>query len=133
MASKALIILVGHVGGEPELNVTTNGTSVLKFSLAVNTGFKERSKVTWYKCSFFGKRADSVAPYVSKGKNIMVSGEPELNEWTNDEGKKFTNIQVNVNDLTLLSSGQQQEQSGNRSPDPDAGLEQLGDDSDIPY
>ena len=120
MASKALIVLVGHIGSVEELKQTANGTSALRFSLAVNTGWGDRKTCTWYKCTQFGKRAESVAQYITKGKNIMVAGEPSLNEWTNDEGKKFTSIQVVVDDITLLG-GQQQEQAPGNTADDDYG------------
>ena len=125
MASKALIVLVGHIGSVEELKETANGTTALRFSLAVNTGWGERKTVCWYKCTQFGKRAESVAPYVAKGKNILVTGEPSLNEWTNPEGKKLTSIQVMVDDITLL---------GSKADDQEAPADGPGDDSDqVPF
>ena len=120
MASKALIVLVGHVGSVEELKQTSKGTPVLGFSLAVNTGYGDRKICTWYRCSFFGKGAEAVAQYIEKGKNLMVTGEPCLENWEKQDGTKGQSLKVFVQDLTLLSSGQQQEQpAGNADDDGD--------------
>jgi len=96
MPNFASITLTGHCGPDPKLAFLTDGTPILRFSLAVNTGWKGKKVCTWYRCSMFGKQAESINKYMSKGKAVTVCGEPSLSTYTNDSGKTFTNIEVRV-------------------------------------
>jgi len=111
MPNKALLVIAGHVGGECELKTTAKGTPVLKFSLAVNTGYGDKKVCTWWNCTMFGERAEKVAAYVSKRKPLMVDGEPSLNTYTKKDGTQGASIEVIVRDITLLGGGQAQQQT----------------------
>ena len=126
MPNKALVILAGHVGGECELKTTAKGTPVLKFSLAVNTGYGDKKICTWYRCSMFGDRAEKVAQFVAKGKPLMVDGEPSLNTYTKKDGTQGASIEVIVRDITLLGGGGQAQQEP-------AAAQDEPDDSDVPF
>ena len=76
------IIICGHVGNAEELKKLPNDTPVIRFSIAGNTGFGDKKKTTWYRCSLFGKQAQSVQPFITKGKAVQVVGEHSNSEWT---------------------------------------------------
>lgn len=92
----------GNIGKTGEIRYTagSNPTPVLGFSVAVTSGYGENAKTTWANCQLFGKRAESLAPYVVKGASVAVSGEVTLREWES-QGKKGQSLDVRVSDLTL--------------------------------
>lgn len=92
----------GNLGRDAEQRFTQSGDSVVSFSVGVKSGFGDKATTTWANCSMFGKRGESVAPYLKKGLLVGVCGEASLREWTDKEGNKRQNLDVRVNDLTLL-------------------------------
>lgn len=96
----------GNCGKDAEMRATKSGTELCQFSVAVNSGYGDRKKTMWVKCTLFGKRGQSLAPYLLKGSKVVVSGEASLNEWEGKNGTR-TDLEVNVNDVTLVYSRQQ--------------------------
>ena len=95
------------------------GDAIVSFSVGVKSGFGDKATTTWANCSMFGKRGEAVAPYLKKGALVGISGEVSLRDWIDNEGSKRTNLDVRVNDLTLLggkSDGARD--SGERQPAP---------------
>ena len=106
----------GNVGADCETRFTNSGTSVTSFSVAVKSGFGEREATTWARCSMFGTRGESVAPYILKGQLVGVTGEMTAREWTDKDGMKRTSVEVRVNDLTLLGKKDSGAQNQNYAP-----------------
>lgn len=100
--------------GEVRYTAGANPTAVLGFSVAVTSGYGDNAKTTWANCQLFGKRAESLAPYVVKGTTVAISGEVTLREWESN-GKKGQSLDVRVNDLTLV--GGNRESGGSTSYD----------------
>ena len=94
---------IGRLGKDAEVSATTGGTSVVNFSVAVDTGWGENKKTMWVRCKFFGDRAKKVAEYIKKGDRIGVEGSCELETWDRD-GKAGSAICCNVQNVTLLSA-----------------------------
>lgn len=92
----------GNLGGDCETRHLPNGDPIVSFTVAVKAGYGDKATTTWARCSMFGKRGESVAPYLLKGQLVGISGELSAREWTNKEGLKQTSIEVRVSDLTLL-------------------------------
>ena len=125
MPNFALITITGHLGKDAELKSTASGTPILKFSVAVNTGIKEK-KCSWYNCAMFGKQAEALAQYLTKGKAVTVAGEPSINKFTSDNGTQYTNVDVKVNQFAFAGGN---DNSGNQSQE-----QSVPDDNDqIPF
>lgn len=125
MPNSALIIIVGHIGRDPELKITTGGMAIAKTSLAVKTGWGERQKTTWYNLTAFGKNADRMNEWLKKGMACQIIGTPWQDEYTANDGSKRQPIQVDVTDFTPLGRNDQQP-AGN-------GNQQSPADGDIPF
>ena len=99
----------GNIGKDAESRFLPNGDPVVSFSVGVKSGYGEKSTTTWARCAMFGKRAESVSQYLTKGQLVGISGEVTLREWNDKEGQKRNSLEVRVNDLTLLGKkdGQQ--------------------------
>lgn len=100
----------GNLGKDAEQRFTGGGDSIVSFSVPVKSGFGDKQVTSWIKCSLFGKRGESVLPYLKKGQLVGVSGEFAARPWKNKEGQDQVSNEVRVNDLTLLGSKQQEPQ-----------------------
>ena len=124
-----LLIATGNIGKDAEQKYTAGGDSIVTFSLPVKSGYGDKAKTAWVRCSMFGKRGESVLPYLKKGAMVGVSGEFGMNEWTNKENQKVSTPECRVNDLTLLGGKPQ----GESAPAKAQGGAFADMDSDIPF
>ena len=81
-------ILVGRVGADPIVRETAKGDTVCNVSLATNSGYGDNEKVDWHKVTFFGKLADTVNEYVTKGQQLYVEGRISYSKYTDKEGNE---------------------------------------------
>lgn len=100
------ITISGSLGRDAETKYMQNGDPVSSFSVADSQG-KDKPTI-WWNCSLFGKRAESLAQYLTKGQSVTVVGSVSQREYTDKEGQKKTAIDVRVNDIAL--------QGGKREP-----------------
>jgi len=87
----------GNLGRDCRLNQTQSGTAVVGFAVAMKSGYGNNEQTIWIDCSLFGNRANSLAPYLLKGQQVVVSGEVGTRE---HEGKTY--ITLRCNDVTLV-------------------------------
>ncbi len=115
----------GNLGGDAEKRHASNGNPVVSFNVAVKAGYGDKATTIWAKCSFWGKRGEAVAQYLTKGQQVGIVGEVSLREWKDKEGQTRTSIEVSVVDLTLL--GKQDKSKQELSPG------YAGHEDDVPF
>lgn len=93
------ITVAGTLGRDAEIKHMANGDAIASFSVADSQG-KDKATI-WWNCSLFGKRAESLAPYLIKGGAVTVSGNVTEREWTDKDGQKRKSMDIRVNDLAL--------------------------------
>jgi single-strand DNA-binding protein len=94
-----ILTIAGIVGKDATLRRTQSGDAVLGFSLAVDNGKDangNKRDATWYDCSIWGKRAESLERHITKGLRLTLTGSPTARA---HEGKAYLGIRVN--DLTF--------------------------------
>lgn len=92
----------GRLGRDGEVRTTPSGKQVLNFSLAVDTfGGGDKKETLWVACAVWGERADKLAPFMTKGKQVTVSGDIGLRSYTTQAGESRAEITCNVQRLTL--------------------------------
>ena len=121
----------GNLGSDAEQRFTQGGTAVLQFSVAVTSGYGERKTTTWVRCSLFGKRGESLAAYMNKGQQVVVSGEATLREWQGQDQSTNKSLEVNVNEVTLVGPGNKKSEGASAAPQ--ATSEPVGDYEDLPF
>lgn len=124
------LTLLGNVGNV-EFKTTEKGTSILKFSLATNKKWKNdagelQERTDWHRCTLFGKRAESLQEYVTKGKKLLVEGELQYGSYEKDNVKHYT-TDVIVSDVEFAGGG-----SKDTASETLASSEPAGDDT-IPF
>ena len=132
------ITITGNLGKDAEMRALNDGTPVLSFSVADNQG-KDKPSI-WWSASLFGRRAESLQQYLTKGQQVTVIGTVSEREWTDKEGNKRKSMDVRVNDIALQGGkrdeGDRQPSRAARQPQRSApagggGFEDM--DSDAPF
>ena len=108
------ITIAGRVGKDPETRYLNDGSAVLSFSVADDQG-KDKPAI-WWNCSLFGKRAESLAPYITKGASLTVSGNITEREYTDKEGNQRKAMSVRISDLALQGGTKEQRQAPAPAP-----------------
>lgn len=94
---------VGNIGGKDcEVRFTKDGTAIANFSFALSSGYGDKKKTTWLNCSIIGKRGETLAPMLTKGTQVALTGEISLNEYVAKDGSNKSSVECLVNNVTLL-------------------------------
>lgn len=105
------IIIVGNLGRDPELRYTSQGTPVCSFSVATNERRKDKSGepqdiTTWFKITVWGRQAETVSQYLTKGRRVYLEGRLHVEEYTDREGKLRHSLEVNASEVHFLDNAQ---------------------------
>lgn len=95
------ITLAGRLTRDAELRTLSNGDQVAGFSVAVDDRSAKEKSTLFFDCSLYGKRGEALAPHLTKGSSVTVSGDFSTRE---HNGKTY--LQCRVNDLTLQGGKQ---------------------------
>jgi single-strand DNA-binding protein len=103
------VMLIGNLGADPDVRSTPSGAKVAKVSLATNRTFQDRSgqqqeRTEWHRVTFFGKLADIVEQYASKGDRIYVEGRIEYSQTGDGDDKKYW-TDIVAQEMVMLGSG----------------------------
>jgi single-strand DNA-binding protein len=98
------VTLIGAVGQDPETRFTAAGMAVASFSFATSEKRKDKEEVTqWHSCVCFGKLAEIVQQYVTKGSKLYLDGAIQYQTYQKDDQTRYA-TKIVVNDLILLSA-----------------------------
>ena len=101
--------LIGNLGNDPEIINLDSGKKIAKFSIATNETYKnkEGERVTdtqWHNVVCFGKTAEIIETYVTKGKEVAIEGKLSHRSYDDKEGNKRYTTEVVCNELLMLGS-----------------------------
>ena len=129
------ISISGNLGRDSETRFLPNGDPVCSFSVADSMG-KEKGAI-WWRCSLFGKRAEALGQYLTKGQQVTVIGTVSEREWKDKDGTPKTSMEVRVQDVALMG-GKRDDAPRQAAPRPAAkpaaggsGFDDMSDD--IPF
>lgn len=97
------VTISGNLGRDAELRATKSGMQVLGFSVCANSRVKRgdswEDKPNWVDVSIFGKRAESVARYLTKGTHVTIHGRLNQRTWETDDGQRRSKLEVIADDI----------------------------------
>lgn len=109
------IIAIGNLGKDPEVTQTPNGTSVAKFSLAINRSWKNQQgdydqATTWVDVTVWGKTAEFCGQYLQKGARIYIEGRLDMDKWQDKEtGANRQKVYITADRIQFAESKQDNE------------------------
>ena len=130
MYNKAIVI--GRMTANPELKQTQNGKSVSSFRIAVNRQ-RDREKVDFLDVVAWGKTAEFVNQWFSKGEPIGVDGRIETRSYEDKNGNKRTAVEIVAEGVFFIggkSAGKAEEKP---AEDAQGGFEEVSDENDLPF
>jgi len=134
-------IIVGNLGRDPEMRYTQDGTPVTSFSVAVSRKWTSASgevkeKTKWYRCSAWKKQAEIAAQYLTKGQQVLVTGDVDVSAYTDKEGNAKASLELKVFSFSFLGkkgeNGQESLLAGDGSSSV-AKSESAYDEDDLPF
>lgn len=129
------VVLIGRITRDPELKSTNGGTYFCRFTLAANHSQKKgdgsyEDKAGFFDCIVWGKQAETVHKYVSKGQRLLVEGSLRWSSWEKD-GKTMSKVEIGVEQFNFI----ERKQEGQSSQDTQGAAHfdgAMGDDS-VPF
>ena len=114
---------IGRLGRDPEIKYTQSGKAVTNFTIAVN-GYKD--DVQWVNCVAWEKLAEICGKYLTKGKQVYVSGRQQTRQWEDQDGNKKYTTEIVIENMQMLGGNRSDNNETQRGP------EQTPED-DIPW
>ena len=110
MGSVNKVILVGNLGRDAELRYTPGGAAVATLNLATTEMWNDKQgqrqeKTEWHRVVLWGKQAESLQEYLTKGKQIYVEGRLQTRQWDDKDGNKRYTTEIKADRITLLGGG----------------------------
>jgi len=140
------LTIIGNLGKDAEMRYTPSGTPVTSFSMATNRTYKgadgqQVKEATWFRVSIFGKMAENLTQYLTKGKMVLVEGHltPDKKTggphvWQKQDGTWGASFEVFANNIRLMPSGQRAEAGPPVTDEELAGIpETAGEEDNIPF
>jgi single-strand DNA-binding protein len=119
MGSVNKVILVGNLGRDAELRYTPGGAAVATLNLATTEVFKDREgqkkeDTQWHRVILWGKTAETLQDYLTKGKQIYVEGKLQTRKWKDKDGNDKYTTEIRGDRVVLLGGGSRGEGGGGR-------------------
>jgi len=106
MASLNKVMLLGNLTRDPELRYAPNGTPVANFGMAINRRYRQgeewREEVCYVDVVTFGRQAETVGEYLSKGNLAMIEGRLQWRSWETEDGQKRSKHEVVANHVQFM-------------------------------
>lgn len=144
MASLNKVLIIGHLGADPETRFTAGGDAVANFSVATTESWKDKASgekkelTEWHRCSVFGKLAEICGEYLKKGSLVCVEGKLQTRKWQDKDNVDRYTTEIRVNEMRMLGSKPQGDSATSEKPQelnaqggPKPSFEDMGDD--IPF
>jgi single-strand DNA-binding protein len=117
------VMIIGHLGRDPEMRYTPSGRPVASFSVAVSRNWKSsngerKSETEWFKIVAWGRLAEICKEYLHKGQQVYIEGRLQTRQWEDKEGQQRTSVEVVANEMTMLGERREKGMSDNLSAEP---------------
>ena len=111
------VTLIGNLGADPERRRTQSGTLIANLSIATSESWldnetkERRERTEWHRVVFFGKPAEPILQYMSKGRRVYIEGKLQTRKWQDQNGQDRYTTEIVGRDIIFLDRGE----SGSRS------------------
>ena len=132
------VMVIGHLGKDPEMRYTPSGRPVTTFSVAVSRSWntadgERRSETEWFNIVSWGNLAEICKQYLHKGQQVYIEGRLQTRRWEDKEGQKHTNVEVVANEMMMLGERKDYNKSSQESKQEDEPSEPVADEDEFPF
>lgn len=110
MASVNKVIILGHLGRDPETRYAPNGDAICNITVATTDNWKDKAtgekkqQTEWHRVSFYGRLAEIVTEYLRKGSAVYVEGSLRTRKWQDKEGQDRYTTEIRADSMQMLGS-----------------------------
>lgn len=129
------VLIIGHLGRDPEMRYTPSGRPVTTFSVATSRSWKtsegeRRTETEWFNIVAWGSLAEICNQYLKKGQQVYIEGRLQTRRWEDDDGNKRSTTEVVAREMTMLGDrrDRKDDEDGQEVGESDA-----GDEDEFPF
>jgi single-strand DNA-binding protein len=111
------VMVIGHLGKDPEMRYTPSGRPVTTFTLAVSRSWssadgERHAETEWFNVVAWGNLAEICKQYLSKGQQVYIEGRLQTRRWEDKEGQKRTSVEIVASEMMMLGDRREAGQAG---------------------
>lgn len=102
------VILVGHLGKDPEVRYAASGQAIANVTIATSEQWKDKNsgekqeRTEWHRVVFFGRLAEIAGEYLKKGSQVYIEGRLQTRKWQDKDGQDRWTTEIVANDMQML-------------------------------
>ncbi len=101
------VMIIGHLGKDPEMRYTPSGRPVTTFTVAVSRSWnsadgEKHAETEWFNVVAWGNLAEICKQYLTKGQQVYIEGRLQTRRWDDKEGQKHTSVEIVANEMMML-------------------------------
>ena len=132
------VMVIGHLGRDPEMRYTPSGRPVTTFTVAVSRSWntadgERRSETEWFNIVAWGNLAEICKQYLHKGQQVYIEGRLQTRRWEDKEGQKHTNVEVVANEMMMLGDRRDNHRETDEEDQEDNLSESMVDEDEFPF
>jgi len=131
------VMVIGHLGKDPEMRYTPSGRPVTTFTLAVSRSWnsadgQRHAETEWFNIVAWGNLAEICKQYLTKGQQAYIEGRLQSRRWDDKEGQKHTSIEIVASEMMMLGERREANHGNEGQPAPAEG-EPGVDEDEFPF
>lgn len=132
------VMVIGHLGRDPEMRYTPSGRPVTTFTIAVSRSWntadgERRSETEWFNIVAWGNLAEICKQYLHKGQQVYIEGRLQTRQWEDKEGQKHKNVEVVANEMMMLGDRRDHNKNSDESDQEEDQSEPAADEDEFPF
>jgi single-strand DNA-binding protein len=132
------VMVIGHLGRDPEMRYTPSGRPVTTFTMAVSRSWntadgERRSETEWFNIVAWGNLAEICKQYLYKGQQVYIEGRLQTRRWEDKEGQKHTSVEVVANEMMMLGDRRDNSSQSQEETQSDEPSEPVADEDEFPF
>jgi len=110
-------MVIGHLGADPEMRYTANGSAVTTFRVATSRNFTDgsgerREETEWFRVVTWNRLAEICAQYLTKGRLVYVEGRLQTRQWDDQQGQRRYTTELIAEEVKFLGGGRDGDRGG---------------------
>jgi single-strand DNA-binding protein len=127
------VMIIGHLGKDPEMRYTPSGRPVTTYTVAVSRSWnsadgERHAETEWFNIVAWGNLAEICKQYLTKGQQVYIEGRLQTRHWDDKEGQKRSSVEVVANEMMMLGERRDTNQATEEQTVPSEGEAVAGED-----
>jgi single-strand DNA-binding protein len=132
------VMIIGHLGRDPEMRYTPSGRPVTTFSVATSRSWKsadgeQHSETEWFNVVAWGSLAEICKQYLSKGRQVYIEGRLQTRRWEDDDGNKRTTTEIVAKEMVMLGERRRDKEKDTEEDLPDSFSDEENIEDEFPF